>query len=67
MLYGKSVFCLFSDFLLKMKFGETLYTQLTDRQLSIDKRLDLIEKMEITDSKQMIFDWLSGLVINRKK
>jgi hypothetical protein len=50
-----------------MKFGETLYTQLTDRQLSIDKRLDLIEKMETTDSKQMIFDWLSGLVINRKK
>ncbi|CAM4945783.1 unnamed protein product [Rotaria socialis] len=50
-----------------MKLGETLYTQLTDRQLSIDKRLDLTEQYWTTDSKQMIFDWLSGLVINRKK
>ncbi len=50
-----------------MKFGE-IYTQLTDRQLSIDKRLDLIEKLDNRgDSKQMIFDWLSGLIINRKK
>jgi hypothetical protein len=70
MLYV-NLFCLFLDYLfLKMKFGEhsaALYTQLTDRQLSIDKRLELIEKMDNTDSKQMIFDWLSGLVINRKK
>ncbi|UJR14392.1 hypothetical protein I4U23_001389 [Adineta vaga] len=50
-----------------MKLGETLYTQLTDRQLSIDKRLDLTEQYWHIDSKQMIFDWLSGLVINRKK
>jgi len=52
----KSFFCLLA-----------LYTQLTDRQLSIDKRLDLIEQYWNIDSKQMIFDWLSGLVINRKK
>lgn len=44
-----------------------LYTQLTDRQLSIDKRLDLTEEYWLAGSKQMIFDWLSGLVINRKK
>jgi hypothetical protein len=44
-----------------------VYTQLTDRQLSIDKRLDLTEQYWNTESKQMIFDWLSGLVINRKK
>jgi hypothetical protein len=50
-----------------MKFGETLYTQLTDRQLPINKRLDLIEEYWNKDSKQMIFDWLSGLIINRKK
>ncbi|CAF1121281.1 unnamed protein product [Adineta ricciae] len=50
-----------------MKLSETLYTQLTDRQMSIDKRLDLTEQYWHVDSKQMIFDWLSGLVINRKK
>ena len=44
-----------------------LYTQLTDRQLSIDKRLDLVEQYWNTDSQQMVLDWLSGLVINRKK
>jgi len=52
----KNLFCLLA-----------LYTQLTDRQLSINKRLDLIEQYWNIDSKQMIFDWLSGLVINRKK
>lgn len=46
---------------------EKLYTQLTDRQISIENRLDLIEELLHTDSKQMIFDWLAGLVINRKK
>lgn len=55
-----------------MSIGEsssTLYTQLTDRQLAIDQRLDLIERtMTNTGNfRQMIFDWLSGLVINRKK
>jgi hypothetical protein len=50
-----------------MKLGESFYTKLTDRQLSIDKRLDLIDEYSNKDSKQMIFDWLSGLVINRKK
>ncbi|CAF4310088.1 unnamed protein product, partial [Adineta steineri] len=33
-----------------MKLGETLYTQLTDRQLSIDKRLDLTEQYWSIDS-----------------
>ncbi len=53
--------------IIKMKLGESFYTKLTDRQLSIDKRLDLIDEYSNKDSKQMIFDWLSGLVINRKK
>ena len=48
-------------------FFSALYTQLTDRQLPIDKRLALAEQQWNTESKQMIFDWLSGLVINRKK
>jgi hypothetical protein len=50
-----------------MELGESFYTKLTDRQLSIDKRLDLIDEYSNRDSKQMIFDWLSGLIINRKK
>lgn len=50
-----------------MKLGETVYTQLTDRQLSISKRLDLIEQVWSNESKQMIFDWLAGLILNRKK
>ena len=49
------------------KDSTTLYTRLTDRQISIENRLDLIEDLGNIDSKQMIFDWLSGLVINRKK
>lgn len=47
--------------------SSTLYTQLTDRHLTIDQRLDLVETMLNNTSRQMIFDWLSGLVINRKK
>lgn len=44
-----------------------LYTKLTDRRLTIEKRLDLVEEHWSKDSKQMLFDWLSGLVVNRKK
>lgn len=71
MLYA-NLCCLFVDsfYHSNMQSGPhstALYTQLTDRQLSIEKRLDLIEGMGSSDSKQMAFDWLSGLVINRKK
>lgn len=47
--------------------SSTLYTQLTDRHLTIDQRLDLIETMVNSNTRQMLVDWLSGLVINRKK
>ena len=48
-------------------FSSALYTQLTDRRLSLDERLNLVEHAWSNHSKQMLFDWLSGLMINRKK
>lgn len=50
-----------------MKSSESLYTQLTDRRISLDERLTLVENAWRNHSKQMLFDWLSGLMINRKK
>ena len=44
-----------------------LYTQLTDRGISVDERLTLVERAWTNHSKQMLFDWLSSLMINRKK
>lgn len=48
-------------------FVLALYTQLTDRRLSLDERLTLVDDAWSSHSKQMLFDWLSGLIINRKK
>ena len=65
----KSNFCsiIVKQCLIHFFFALALYTQLTDRRISLDERLTLVENAWRNHSKQMLFDWLSGLMINRKK